>query len=169
MSKQPYRINPIRADFLAKVRVAGLDDQNQQVEVSFAKGGEPCRDVLRAAKANEKIILASYCPFTISGPYKEYGPVFVLADQGQESARENQLPFPVGPLSNAQTIANSDYLGAQFVMKAYTKSERISDAKLATKESAYDILDTFFADTANEFVLVRYAAYGCYSCRIERY
>mgnify|MGYP001234416391 CR=1 FL=1 len=52
-----YKIIPVKADFLDKVRISGVDDQNQQVEISHAVGGEPCRDVLRGAMPGEKMIL----------------------------------------------------------------------------------------------------------------
>ncbi len=155
-----YRIVPLREDFLHKVRNAGIDDQNQPVEVLFAKGGEPCRDVLRGARFNEKLILASYCPFTKSSPYKEYGPVFVLEKSNNEKFEESKLPLPTG--------SEQDYLGHTFVLKAYNKDERILDAKLTNPDEAELVLKEFFADENVSFVLARYAAYGCYSFRVER-
>ena len=68
-----YQITPIRKDFLIKVRESGIDDQNQPIVHFIAEGGEPCRDVLRRAVAGEELILASYCPFSKPGPFKEYG------------------------------------------------------------------------------------------------
>lgn len=155
-----YKIIPVRADFLEKVRNAGIDDQNQEVEISYADGGEPCRDVLRGAKPNEKLILASYCPFTKSGPYKEYGPIFILENQSEENFDDTKLPLPTG--------VDTDYLGKMFVLKAYCENERILDSKLATPEDANAILDEYFAIDKVSFVIARYAAYGCYSFRVQR-
>jgi len=53
-----YQVIPIRESFLHKVRNTQLDDQNQSVETFVAKGGEPCRDVLRRAVEGEVIIAA---------------------------------------------------------------------------------------------------------------
>jgi hypothetical protein len=155
-----YKIIPVRADFLDKIRNAGIDDQNQEVEISYASGGEPCRDVLRGAKPNERIILASYCPFTKSGPYKEYGPIYVLENQGNEQFDDTKLPLPAG--------IDTDYLGDLFVLKAYCKNERILDSKLATPDDANTILDEYFNNAKVSFVIARYAAYGCYSFRVQR-
>ena len=80
-----YQITPIRNDFLIKVRESSIDDQTQPIVHIIANGGEPCRDVLRRAVAGEELILASYCPFSKPGPFKEYGAVFVLANQSDES------------------------------------------------------------------------------------
>ena len=154
-------IRPIRKDFLLKVREAGLDDQNQKVVRLIAGGGEPCRDVLHRAKSGEELILASYCPFTTAGPYKEYGPVFVLASPSTEIVDYQSLPLPQG--------APTDYLREQpFVLRAYSKEENIVAAELVEPVSAQAVLTRMFENSQVEFILARYAAYGCYSFRIER-
>jgi hypothetical protein len=157
----PIVIRPIRNDFLLKVREAGLDDQNQPVARLVANGGEPCRDVLRRALPGEALILASYCPFTVAGPYKEYGPVFVLASPSAEFVDYQTLPLPKGLLT--------DYLRDQpFVLRAYSKAENILAAGLSRPAEAHELLTQLFANPQTDFVLARYAAYGCYACRIER-
>ena len=155
-----YTVLPVRPDFLDKVRNLGIDDQNQPVELQTAIGGEPLRDVLRGAKAGEKIILASYCPFSKTGPYREYGPIFVLANTSDEHVNNTTLPLPTG--------AQTDYLGHTFVLKAYCDEERIVDAKLTTPAQAESDLQAFLSNDNVSFVMARYAAYGCYSFRVER-
>ncbi|WP_125561952.1 DUF1203 domain-containing protein [Pseudoalteromonas rubra] len=155
-----YKVVPVRSDFLDKVRNLGIDDQNQPVEIMEAKGGEPCRDVLRGAKVGEELILASYCPFTKTGPYKEYGPIFVLANSQRGEFDSNKLPLPNG--------SETDYLGHTFVLKAYCENERILDAKLTSPEQAESDLEEFLTNEKVSFVIARYAAYGCYSFRVER-
>lgn len=153
-------ITPIRPDFLTKVRNAGIDDQNQPVQTLIAQGGEPCRDTLRRALPGEKIILASYCPFTKPGPYKEYGPIFVHAKQTEQTPDLTQLPLPTGK--------DSDYFGNTFVLRAYSNEEEIVDAELASPDSANRILDRFFSNPQVKFILARFAAYGCYGLRLDR-
>lgn len=60
------------------------------------------------------------------------------------------------------------YLGASFVLRAYSANERIVDAKLSSPRAAGDDLQAFLARDEVAFVLARYAAYGCYALRIER-
>lgn len=151
-------ITPIRPDFLSKVRQRGVDDLGQPVERLTAQGGEPCRDALRRARAGEALILASYCPFSIAGPYREYGPVFVLAEQDEQA-----VPPAALPVSGARP-----YLGASFVLRAYCDQERIVDAVITTPLEAQTQLDRLFTNPGARFVLVRFAAYGCYALRIER-
>lgn len=150
---------PLRQDFLIKVRQYGLDDQNQPVERLVAEGGEPCRDVLRRARAGEELILASYCPFSLPGPYKEYGPIFTLAHPSAEHVKLDKLPLPNG--------AATDYLREHFVLRAYDERERIVDSLLSTPERCEADLERLFGDRRMKFVLVRFAAFGCYAFRIE--
>jgi hypothetical protein len=156
LSTTAIRIVPIAARFLQRVR-EGVDDLGQPVEHHVAQGGEPLRDCLRRAEPGEAIVLASYCPFTVAGPYKEYGPVFVSAAPGP-------LPAPAAlPLDGRQP-----YLGAGFVLRAYSQEERIVDARLSSPAAALDDLEDFFARADVAFVLARFAAYGCYALRVER-
>src|SRR6058998_208856 len=112
-------VPPISDAFLRRVRSEGIDDQGQPVKHVVAEGGEPCRDVLRRARPSERLILASFTPFSKAGPYKEYGPIFVLADETGEDTRRDELP-PVG--------SEHDYLREQFVIRAYSAAEEIVDA-----------------------------------------
>lgn len=155
---QFYKICPLPKIFLDRVHHFGVDDQNQEVEYHVAKGGEPCRDVLRAAKPGERLILASYCPFTVTGPYKEYGPVYLLADEDATSKWPASLPV----------MDEREYFGTQFVLRAYSESERIVDAILSTSNTFDTDLKRLLGDQKVAFVLARFAAYGCYGCRIER-
>lgn len=152
----PIRIVPLAPAYLARAR-AGADDLGQPVERLVAEGGEPLRDLLRRAEPGESILLASYCPFTQASPYREYGPVFVAAE-GQGSARLDALPVDGG----------MPYLGASFVLRAYSREERIVDARVSSPASAAADLDAFFAREDVAFVLARFTAYGCYALRLER-
>jgi hypothetical protein len=152
-------IAPLRQDFLIKIRQYGLDDQNQPVERLVAEGGEPCRDVLRRAYPGEALILASYCPFSLPGPYKEYGPIFTLAEPSTEVVKLDRLPLQNG--------SAADYLRDHFVLRAYDEYERIVDSVLSTPERCEADLERMLDDKRVRFVLVRFAAYGCYAFRIE--
>ena len=154
------KIVPIRADFIHKTRNAGLDDQNQPVVRSIAVGGEPCRDVLRRARPGEEILLASYCPFSVPGPYKEYGAVFLLANEPEQQPDYSRFPLPTG--------SDTDYLGETLVLRAYNSSEQIVDAHVTTPAEAEAMLGELFANLEVTFVLTRFVAYGCYGFRIER-
>lgn len=152
------RVAQVRPDFLQRLRTEGRDDLGQNVKRVVAKGGEPCRDVLRRARPGEELILASYSPFQIAGPYKEYGPVFVLANESAERVDRDLIPAG----------GDSDYLRAQFVIRAYSKGEEIIDAALADAVSAQSVVENFFARTDTGFLHVRFPTYGCFACRLDR-
>ena len=154
-------IAPIPAEFLDRVRHQGLDDQGQPVRrLRSAEGSEPCRDVLRRARPGEELILASFCPFGQPGPYKEFGPIFVLANPSGETIARDALPLPHG--------SPSDYLGDQFAVRAYGQREDILDAALVTPAQARETVEQFLGRPDVAFVHARFPSYGCFACRIER-
>ncbi len=152
-------IAPIPRKFLERVRTEGLDDLGQPVKHVIAQGGEPCRDVLRRAQPGERLILASFTPFTKAGPYKEYGPIFVKADASDETVLREALP-PAG--------SDGTYLNQQFVVRAYTADEEIRDASLTNAHELEATVDRFLAMSDVAFLHVRFPAYGCFAFRIDR-
>jgi uncharacterized protein DUF1203 len=152
-------IAPIPSAFLHRARSAGIDDLGQPVRHVVAKGGEPCRDVLRRVEAGERLILASFTPFTKPGPYKEYGPIFVLAEASDEPVRRDALP---------QAGASTDYLRQQFVLRAYSDAEEILDAALMNAPDLEATVNRFFESAETAFLHVRFPTYGCFACRIDR-
>ena len=153
------KIAPISPAFLNRVRSEGLDDLGQRVKHVVAEGGEPCRDVLRRATAGEQLILASFTPFTVPGPYKEYGPIFVLAQPGDERVRRDTLPRAGSP---------TDYLREQFVIRAYSAAEEIADAALINASALAETVARFFKSPQMAFLHVRFPTYGCFALRIDR-
>ena len=149
-------IAPLPADFLHRVRTLGVDDQGQPVRRLIAEGGEPCRDVLRRAQPGEELILASFSPFTKSGPYKDFGPVFLLANASDESTDRDAFPTTTG------------YLKERFVLRAYSSDESILDAAMLTPEDYDATLAKFLASPDVAFVHARFPTYGCFACRIDR-
>jgi hypothetical protein len=148
-------IPPLPAAFLDKVRTQNLDDQDQPVRRVIAGGGEPCRDVLRRARPGEELILASFTPFSVAGPYREYGPVFVLANPSEEDTQRGALPF-------------SDYFRERVVIRAYSQREEIVDAAMVTHSDATETVDRFLGRDDVAFLHARFPTYGCFALRIDR-
>jgi hypothetical protein len=153
-------IAPIPTSFLTRVRIEGVDDLGQPVKRLVAAGGEPCRDVLRRARAGEPLILASFTPFVKAGPYREYGPIFVLADNSDEPVQRDTLEQVSG--------IGASYLREQFVVRAYSAAEEISDAALISAPAFADTVERFFSSPDTAFLHVRFPAYGCFALRIDR-
>lgn len=141
--------------YLDRARAEGLDALNQPVRRVIAEGGEPCRDVLRRARPGEALLLASFSPFGQEGPYREFGPVFVLAEPSDEEV-------------GRQTLPTNGYLRERFVLRAYSADERILDAAMVTPAEAEATLARFLASEDVAFVHARFPVYGCFACRIDR-
>jgi len=148
-------IPQIPQSFLTKVRTTGLDNQGQPVKRVIAEGGEPCRDVLRRARPGEELILASFTPFSVAGPYKEFGPIFVLANASDEEVARDAFPI-------------TDYFRDQFVIRAYSRNEEIVDAAMTQRASAESTIKRFFAKDDVAFLHVRFPTYGCFALRLDR-
>jgi hypothetical protein len=148
------RIAPLPSSFLRRVREEGVDDQGQPVWRVTAEGGEPCRDVLRRAEPGEELILASFSPFTKETPYREFGPVFVLANPSSEDVAREAFP------------ANG-YFRERLVLRAYDARESIRDAEFVTGDAS-EALARLLAHPDTAFVHARFPTYGCFGCRIDK-
>lgn len=149
-------IAPVPAVFLDRARNEGIDALGQPVRRVVSVGGEPCRDVLRRAQPGEELILASFSPFREEGPYREFGPVFILAGASDEAVPRQSLPVPQG------------YLRDRFVLRAYSPREEILDAAMVTPAEAEETLERFLGRPDVAFVHARFPLYGCFACRIDR-
>lgn len=143
----------LRDSFLTRARIDGFDDLDQPVERCHAKGGEPCRDALRAARPGEALILASYSPFSVRGPYREFGPIFILAEAEPDAADRAVLPTP--------------YFKTTFALRAYSHDERIIDARLTPLAEAGLNIAMLLALPDTAFLHARFGAYGCFGCAIH--
>lgn len=152
------RVAPIPTEFLTRLRATGLDAQGQQAKRVRAVGGEPCRDVLRRAAADEELLLASFSPFEKAGPYKEFGPVFVLANESGEAVERDAV----------EVGSEQNYLRSQFAIRAYSDAEEIVAAALVDAVDAQAVVDEFFARIDTAFLHVRFPTYGCFACRLDR-
>ena len=157
LARMNYRIAPIPQDFLDRVRTRGIDDLGQPVRrMVSVDGGEPCRDALRRAQPGEEIILASFSPFTVVGPYCEFGPVYVFAQPQDDGVARDCLPQA------------TDYLDERFAVRAYDHGENIADAALVTRDEAEVQVQRFLADEAVAFVHARFPTHGCFALRVDR-
>lgn len=154
------KIAPIPPATMARFRVQGLDDLGQPVERLTAAGGEPLRDVLRRARPGEPLILASYSPFAHQNPYREFGAVFVRAEDSGEAVDYDRLPSADG--------TDTAYFRGQLALRAYSRDQRIVDARLLAVEQMDEVVEFLFANERTDYVHARFPAYGCFACRIDR-
>ncbi len=152
-----FQVQPIPADFARRVRATGTDDEGNTARFLRSSGsGEPVRDALRRVELGEEILLCAYSPFRTRSLYREVGAIFLLARAPgvTQPARGNFPP---------------DFLRGDLVLRAYDANEEIVTAELLLRGSRPEpVIGKFFAEPVVESIHVRFAAYGCFACRIER-
>jgi hypothetical protein len=153
-------IPELPSSFMRRVRETGVDDLGQPVQRVVAEGGEPCRDVLRRARPGEELILASFSPFPAAGPFREFGPVYLLAAASEEEVRRDRLPLPAG--------RETDYLAARFALRAYAADQTILGGAWVRAEAAAEKVEELLAQPEVAFVDIRFPVFGCFACRLER-
>jgi hypothetical protein len=153
--KTAFRIHPIPAEVLDRVRASGVDASGNPVEHVIAEDGYPIRCCLRDAKDGERLILFGYEPPLPPSPYREIGAVFAHAEPCD------------GP--DDTTSYPSDWYGRPQVLRAYDRrgwihdSTRVHDGTDPTAHIA-DVL----ADPGVTRIHSRNVAYGCYMFTITR-
>lgn len=142
-------------EFVQRLRTTSVDDLGQPaVRFTSPDGGEPLRDLLRRARPGEDVILGSYSLFKEAGPFREIGPIYISA-QAEGSASNDD-------------IFESDYLGAELVVRAYSPQRWIYQAQRVGKSEARDMIRAWLSDARTLFVDARFPTYGCFACRFTR-
>ncbi|AUH53083.1 DUF1203 domain-containing protein [Chromobacterium sp. ATCC 53434] len=155
-----WQLETLDAAFVERARREGVDALGQPVRRLTAAGGEPFRDALRRARRGEALILASYSPFRQTGPYREYGPVFLAAGPQPES-----LP---GLSSLLRRDGGDAYLGEGVALRAYDDGQSMLEAALLPTREAEATLARWEARPEIAFAMLRFPAHGCYALRLNR-
>ena len=154
----PFNISLLSPAFLHRVRATGRDDQDQPVVRGVAAGGEPLRDLLRRARPGEEIILASHCPFSRPGPFREFGPIHVSAGGGQP---EREWIF------TRRAEPALDYFEGRLTLRAYRHDGAIGDAALVDFAAVPRQLEEFLARAEIAFVDARFPTCGYFAARFR--
>ena len=153
-----FRVTPIPADVLDRIRAAGHDDfGNPLVPAADEDGGSPLRCCLRRSAPGDRLCVISYRPFTRPGPYAESGPVFIHADRcagyGDTGA------YPAG---------YRDWPTMVFRPYRYDGVIAYDAIQMGDAETAEALIADIFADPTIEFIHTRNVYAGCYMFRISR-
>jgi hypothetical protein len=111
------------------------------------------------------LILASFSPFWTAGPFREYGAVYLLAEESGEAVRRDRLPLGCGKPGSGDA---TDYLVGQFVLRAYGEDQVIVGGKVVRADQAAEAVEALLGRADVAFVDARFAVFGCFACRIER-
>lgn len=149
-----FRLAPLSADFVARVRRTQRDDFGRTVTVGVAQGGEPLRDQLRRAAPGERLILCSYQAVALPSLFAEIGPVFVSADGAAPAPFVDELP--------------PGYFNRPFALRAYDAWHGILDSTLVDPATAAERIRSFLLHPEVAYLHARFAGHGCFAARIDR-
>ena len=132
-----------------------VDTRAPSARTRAADGPSPCRRCLRNAEVGERLVLASYDPFTQRSPYAGEGPVFVHAD-GCE-------PFRPEPGAVSEQVT-----GRVLSVRAYDADAMMTEAAVLEGERFAESAAALLDDERVAFLHVHFAGPGCFAFRVER-
>ena len=153
-----FRVTPIPADVLDRIRAAGHDDfGNPLVPAADEEGGSPMRCCLRRSAPGDRLCVIAYRPFTRPGPYAESGPVFIHADRC--AGYDDTGAYPAG---------YRDWPTMVFRPYRYDGVIAYDAIQMGDAKTAEALIADIFADPTIEFIHTRNVYAGCYMFRIGR-
>lgn len=149
-----FTIRPLPADDARTIRAARETHGNPVRYVLDADGGKPCRHCLQAGAAGDGMILASYSPFTKTGPYAEIGPIYIHAQACPSYAERDSFP--------------ADFAPKRFVLRKYDAEHNNLGGELIGERSPESVIAQLFSDSKVAYLHARFFGAGCYAFRIDR-
>ena len=105
-----FRVEAIPQATLDTIRATGRDEAGNAVRERVSEeGGSPLRCCLRSAEPGERMLLVTYTPPGVEGPYAERGPVFIHAEPCPGYADVHAYPTGIGP--RQQIVRGYDHDG----------------------------------------------------------
>jgi hypothetical protein len=147
---------PLSAEFVARVRAGGPDDNGQPAERMISDGeGVPCRASLRGVPKGAPYLVCAHRPFAGLNPYTECGPIFLSV--------EGDIPDPSGDLP--AMLASPSY-----IVRGYDADERIvyGTGRVTPTGEIRDYAAELLGRDDIAFVHVRSASNNCFQVRVER-
>lgn len=156
MTTAKFHVDALRPERLEAIRRSGLDHGGNPLGSAIeAEGAEPLRCCLRLAEPGERLLLISYRPFDLPGPYAEVGPVFVHSEPCDGYPSDGGYP--------------EDFRDRRQVLRCYDSTGRIIGARLcdASDDIEAAIAD-LFADESVAWIHTRNVLFGCYMLQLRR-
>jgi hypothetical protein len=147
---------PLAAEFVARIRAGGRDDNGQPAERKLSDGdGVPCRASLKGVPAGRDYLICAHRPFKGLNAYTECGPIFL--------GLEGDLSGPLGGLP--EMLASPSY-----IVRGYDAGERIvyGTGKVTPTGEIEAYAAELLSNGEVAFVHVRSAGNNCFQVRVER-
>jgi len=154
MKTVSFRIVPLPDEIAARARHAAKSGAPDHALVTAdSPNGYPCRQCLRWAQPDERMVLFPFASIAPGRPYSESGPIFVHAEPCERYAATYEYP--------------AAFRGSR-VLRAYDEAENMIDAKVLNGDAVEDMVEELFQNVRTSFLQVRSVSRGCYTFRIER-
>ncbi|WP_440224431.1 DUF1203 domain-containing protein [Dokdonella sp. MW10] len=136
-----------------------LDDRQLRAigaerRIADAPTGYPCRVSLEDAAVGDELLLLPFEHQPADSPYRASGPIFVR----KGVIRRDLPPGDVPPYVTRRLIS----------IRAYDTAHRIVSGRVCQGVDVARELEALCLDRAVAYAHLHNAAYGCFSCRVER-
>jgi hypothetical protein len=154
MKPSDFRIVPLPNDVARQAREACKNGVPGHALIAVnSRNAYPCRQCLRWAERDERVILFTYESIPSGLPYSESGPIFIHERPCAPYAEMGKYP--------------SDFRAGR-VIRAYDSSQNMIDATVVDGREPEAVVAKLFANPKTEFLQVRSVTRGCFTFRIER-
>jgi hypothetical protein len=150
------RVSPLDSDIATEARATMIDRfGNVLSELTSDGGGTPCRHCLSEVPEGRGAILIGHSPFTLPGPFREVGPIFVCAETCEPYATPERLPEVV----RTRLVQLRAYSAGEEILYPHSRVLPGTEVEAA--------LAPVFEDRQVAFVHLRSGLNGCFLCRVE--
>jgi hypothetical protein len=146
-----FRLRPIDPEVADRLRV---ESAGSRVYVADERPGYPCRQCLNDAEIGDELLLVSYDPFTVDGPYRSASPIFLHRLSCGSPSEDATVPVQL--------------TGRQLSVRSFDADALMIDAAVIDGEALAETLDRFFQNVDADHVHVHNASRGCWAVRVDR-
>jgi len=155
-----FEIVPITKKESIQIKKSGYDELSNEIIREVATGLGPCRVSLQPFVPGEDLrILLSYSPFSTKNVYKQYGPIYLHANDVEEYDNTYRFPPKIKNDTENFPLTLIGYNSAQMMVH----TERVGN-----KDVEILIEDIFKKHSRIEFLHARNSEACCYICKIVR-
>lgn len=155
-----FRIVPLPADTVQRIRTTRRDDFGNAVVEQLATGYGPCRISLRPfVPGQDRRLLFSYSPFTLANAFNQNGPIFVAADEVAPYAETHRFPPEI----------KADKVNFPLSLVGYSTDQRMVFTQLVGEADVDELIEEVLAGHPEvAYLHARNAEAQCFMCQINR-
>jgi hypothetical protein len=154
MAKHNFKISGLSPEFVESVRNSRTDESGNRLRPRRDRDRHQCRSCLRLTAPGEAYLALSYRPFSTRQAFAESGPIYIHSRRCEPYRQTTRYP--------------REFPREEVVLRAYTSSDEIADARFVGPRKVEDVIRELFQDERNRYLHARNSTYGCFMFRIDR-